>query len=202
MSEPIVFVVDDDSAVRDSLSWVLEAAGYPVAAFDSAEAFLDGYQPGQTGVLVLDVAMPGISGLELQQRLDVFGESMPTIFISAHGTIPAAVSAMRRGAVDFLMKPFNNRALLERVEQALAASRQQRAERAEKAAIAARLVGLTEREREVLDAVVAGFTNKQIARSLLISVKTVETHRANIMLKTGAGSLAELVRLVVGSKGS
>ena len=200
MAEEIVYVVDDDGAVRDSLRWVLESAGYRVEAFGSAEAFLAAYRPGAIGCLVLDVAMPGMTGLELQQQLSADHQDLPVIFISAHGTVPTAVSAMRHGAVDFLMKPFNNHALLERVGQALAVARQHQTAHTQQNAIAARLAGLTAREREVLDAVVEGLTNKQIARKLLISVKTVETHRAKIMLKTGADSLAELVRLVLSGK--
>lgn len=197
MSEAVVYVVDDDHAVRDSLRWVLESAGYAVRVFGSAEEFLATYRRGGIGCLVLDVAMPGMSGLELQTRLHAIDAELPVIFISAHGTVPTAVSAMRRGAVDFLMKPFDNHALLQRVEDALAISRAQHAAQAQHATFAARLDGLSEREREVLDEVVAGLTNKAIASKLSISIKTVETHRANIMDKTGCRSLAELVQLVV-----
>lgn len=202
MTQSTVYVVDDDSAVRDSVRWVLESAGYRIETFDSAEAFVAAYQPqpGAPGCLLLDVAMPGMTGLELQQRLSAYSEALPIIFISAHGTVPTAVSAMRRGAVDFLMKPFNNHALLQRVEDALTKSRQYQVTQALASATTARLASLSEREREVLDAVVAGLTNKQIAQKLLITIKTVETHRAKIMKKTGAHSLAELVRLVVSSQ--
>lgn len=196
MSETTVYVVDDDGAVRDSLRWVLESAGYRVKAFDSAETFLTAYRPGAAGCLVLDVAMPGMTGLELQQRLTEHSETLPIIFISAHGTVPTAVRAMRRGAVDFLMKPFNNHALLDRVGQAVTTSRELIATQVQRQALAKRLSALSPREREVLDLVVAGQTNKEIARALGISDKTVETHRAQIMRKTRAGSLAELVQLV------
>jgi RNA polymerase sigma factor (sigma-70 family) len=196
MSKATVYVVDDDNAVRDSLRWVLESAGYRVEPYDSAEKFLATYRPGTTGCLVLDVAMPGMSGLELQQRLTEHNEVLPIIFISAHGTVPTAVSAMRRGAVDFLMKPFNNHALLDRVGQAVTTSRKLLAIQVQRQALAKRLSALSPREREVLELVVAGQTNKEIARALGISDKTVETHRAQIMRKTSASSLAELVQLV------
>lgn len=191
-----VFVVDDDNAVRDSLRWSLESSGYPVETFENAETFLEFYR-GQPGVLVLDVAMPGMNGLELQNKLASFATGiLSIIFVSAHGTVPTAVSAMRNGAVDFLMKPFDNVALLERVVQAMGKIRKIQEEQVEQAQNVERLETLTDREREVLSAVADGLTNKQTARKLLISIKTVETHRAHIMAKTGATSLAELIRLV------
>jgi RNA polymerase sigma factor (sigma-70 family) len=195
MGDSTIYIVDDDSAVRDSLRWVLESAGYRVKAFDSAETFLSGYRPGSAGCLVLDVAMPGMTGLELQQQLSEQTHVLPIIFISAHGTVPTAVSAMRRGAVDFLMKPFNNHALLDRVGQAVATSRKLLAEQTQRRALVERLSALSPRERDVLELVVAGMTNKEVGRALGISDKTVETHRAQIMRKTRATSLAELVRL-------
>lgn len=197
MNESTVFVVDDDRAVRESLQWVLQSAGYRVESYDSAEAFLAVYRPGKVACLVLDVAMPGMTGLELQRQLAAIENDFPIIFISAHGSVPAAVSAMRAGAVDFLMKPFNNHALLERIAQALDQSRQRLMARAQQTAVNSRLAALTAREREVLAEVVAGLANKQIAAKLDISIKTVETHRANIMSKTGADSVAELVRLAL-----
>jgi len=191
-----IFVVDDDGAVREALRWTLESCGYSVEVFDDAEAFLE-YYHGQPGCLILDMAMPGMSGLELQKKLeDVASELLPIIFISAHGTVATAVNAMRNGAIDFLMKPFNNHALVERVIQAMMKIRQALAEKIEIDKINDRLSKLTARERSVLEVVVSGSSNKEIARTLGISIKTVETHRANIMAKTCAGSLAELVRLV------
>lgn len=195
-SRAVVYLVDDDQAVRESLMWVIESAGFAVETYGSAQAFLDAYRPERPGCLVLDVRMPGISGLNLQARLADNQFILPIIFISAHATVPDAVRAMRAGAVDFLIKPFNNQDLLDRIEQCMAEGARQREERARREAVARRLATLTPREREVLDGVVAGKTNRAIAAGMKVSVKTVDAHRAKVMDKMQAGSLAELVHLM------
>jgi len=192
-----IFVVDDDAAVRDSLRWVIESNGWKVEAYPSAEIFLESYKPDQLGCLILDVRMPDMSGPELQKLLNERQCSLPIIFISAHGTVPTAVRAMQAGAVDFLMKPFDNNMLLERVEKCVLDAHQNAIKNTQASATRDRLKKLTAREREVLQLVVAGQSNKQIAANLKISIKTVEAHRAKIMNKMHVESLAELVSLVV-----
>jgi FixJ family two-component response regulator len=196
-SRPVGLVVDDDAAVRDGLKWLIEGEGLVVQTHASAEDFLGALAPEQPGCALVDLRMPGMSGLELQQALAGRGVVLPLVFISAHGDVPLAVTAMRRGAVDFIEKPFNDAALLEAVRRALGTDAQRRGSGEERAAMRARLASLSPREREVLEAVVAGRANKRIADSLGISIKTVEVHRARVMDKMGAGSIAELVRLVV-----
>jgi FixJ family two-component response regulator len=200
-TNPIVFVVDDDDAVRSSLKWLIESAGYPVATFASAAEFLAAPRPGQAACLVLDIRMEGRSGLELQQQLAEENVHLPIIFITGFGTVPMAVQAMQRGAVDFLPKPFNDQQLLACIERAVAKDAAWRQAQDRRSTGAARLAGLTAREREVLDLVVTGRTNKEIASHLHISTKTVEAHRAKIMLKTQAQNLVELVRLVDAEQG-
>jgi FixJ family two-component response regulator len=195
--DSVIYVVDDDTAVLDSLRWVLESAGHSVETFSSAARFLAACDPNRAGCLVLDVRMPGMNGIELQHVLAERQIAMPIIFITAHGTVPTAVRAIQHGAVDFLMKPYNNTTLLERIDLCLAMQRSRRESAKSQAALAARLAVLTPRERDVLDGVIVGRSNKAIASSLGISEKTVETHRARVMQKMHAGSLAELVRLVV-----
>jgi RNA polymerase sigma factor (sigma-70 family) len=192
-----IYVVDDDTAVRDSLSWVIESNGWKVESHPSAQEFLNNYTPDQLGCLILDVRMPGMSGPELQKLLNERQCSLPIIFISAHGTVPTAVQAMQAGAVDFLMKPFDNNMLLERVEKCVLRAHQNASKNTQASTTRERLKKLTAREREVLDLVVAGQSNKQIAAKLKISIKTVEAHRAKIMNKMQVKSLAELVSLVV-----
>jgi FixJ family two-component response regulator len=192
-----IFVVDDDAAVRDSLRWVIESNGWKVEAHPSAEAFLNSYTPNRLGCLILDVRMPGMSGPELQKLLHEQGCSMPIIFISAHGTVPTAVRAMQAGAVDFIMKPFDNATLLERIDKCVGLARQYADIHQQENITCERLAKLTARERAVLDLVVAGKSNKVIAADLMISIKTVEAHRAKIMHKMQVKSLAELVRLVL-----
>lgn len=192
-----IFVVDDDAAVRDSLRWVIESNGWKVETHPSAEAFLSSYVPNQLGCLILDVRMPGMSGPELQKLLNERRCSLPIIFISAHGTVPTAVHAMQAGAVDFIMKPFDNNTLLERVDQCVERARQH-ADISRQGNIAReRLAKLSAREREVLKLVVTGKSNKLMATELQISIKTVEAHRAKIMSKLQVHSLAELVSLVL-----
>lgn len=192
----MVYLVDDDQAVRHSLAWVIESAGYAVVACASAQDFLAAYRPDRPGCLVLDVRMPGISGLNLQARLAQDRSILPIIFISAHATVPDAVRAMRRGAVDFLVKPLNNQDLLDRIEECISESVRRHKERAHREEIATRLAELTPREREVLDRVVAGKTNRSIAAEMKVSVRTIDAHRAKVMDKMQVRSLAELVHLM------
>ena len=195
--EPTVFIVDDDAAMRDALHTLLNSVGMKTALYASADEFLAGYRPAQPGCLVLDVRMPGMNGLELQNQLAEKGLDLPVIIITGHGDIPMAVQAMRAGAVDFLEKPFREQDLLYRLREAIERDARTRRERSDKAEVAARLASLTSREREILDQVVAGKHNKAIASELAISHKTVEFHRAKIMDKMEADSVAELVRIVL-----
>ena len=192
-----IFVVDDDEAMRDSMTWLLEGEGYRVHCFDSAEQFLTARHNNMRGCLILDVRMPEMSDLELHEKLDMLGSRLPIIFVTGHGDVPMAVSALQRGACDFLEKPFHNQELLSRIERAmeldeLLANRRQRDD-----AISNRLEQLTQREREVMKLVVIGKLNKQIADELQISMKTVEAHRARVMEKMGVRTLAELVKAVM-----
>ncbi|MDO9597625.1 MAG: response regulator transcription factor [Azoarcus sp.] len=192
-----IYIVDDDEALRDSLVWMLESSGYTVAAFDSAEAFLAAWRESMSGCLVLDVRMPGMSGLELFEELGRRRFSLPVIFITGHGDVPMAVSALKKGAADFIEKPFGDQEMLRLVEQCLEQERSSRSKRKLEADTVRRLDHLTQREREVLDLIILGKLNKQIADVLGISIKTVEVHRARVMEKMGAHSLAELVQHVV-----
>ncbi|HYC44139.1 MAG TPA: response regulator [Burkholderiales bacterium] len=195
-----VYVVDDDDAMRDSLRWLLESAGYRVASFSCAERFLGALRPGDASCLVLDVRMPGLTGLELQQELNRRGVSVPIIFITGHGDVPMAVDALKNGAFHFLEKPFQGERLLELIEQASTQRTPAETERAQRRCAAARLATLTQREREVMDLVVLGRKNKQIAEALGISVKTVEAHRARAMEKMDVTSVAELVQATLSGK--
>jgi two-component system, LuxR family, response regulator FixJ len=201
-AEPKVFVVDDDPAVREWLEALLRAAGHSVVSFASAAEFLAAYAPNVPGCLVLDIRMPEMSGLELQARLKERAATLPVIFITSHGDVPMAVEAMRAGAVDFLLKPFEDQDLLDRVRQALALDAASQAERSELDAIRARIKALTPRELEVMRLVVEGKANKIIATDLSLSQRTVEIHRARVMDKMGAGSLAHLVRMVLDVEGT
>jgi two-component system response regulator TtrR len=192
-----IFVVDDDEAMRDSMTWLLEGEGYRIACFDSGESYLAAWSPAMRGCLVLDVRMPEMSGLELQEKLEGLGSRLPIIFVTGHGDVPMAVGALQRGACDFIEKPFHNADLLSRIERALELDSQITARRVRDDAIANRLQLLTQREREVMQLVVAGKLNKQIADTLDISMKTVEAHRARVMEKMGVRTLAELVKAVM-----
>ena len=194
-TEPTVYVVDDDAAVRDGLALLLETAGLPVRTFDGASAFLADYQPGRTGCLVLDVRMPEMSGPELQVELNRRGSDLPVIFLTAHGDIPTTVQAMKGGALDFLTKPVVGSELLDRVHAALEKSARAREQAAMTEALRERIEALTRREREIMALVAAGHANKEIARTLGISHRTVEVHRARVMQKTGVTNLVELSRL-------
>jgi len=191
-----VFVVDDDAGVRKSLSLSLSRRGYHVESYDSAEAFLGGLDDTKPGCLILDVRMPGLSGLDLQKALADRNVRIPIIFVTGHGDVPMSVEALRGGALDFLEKPFPQETLLARVDEALNRARESAGQAARGSEIRARLALLTAREREVFDLLVAGpadQSSKQIARTLGISHRTVEHHRSRIMEKTGANSLPDLV---------
>jgi FixJ family two-component response regulator len=196
----LVYVVDDDDAMRDSLRWLLESGGYRIAAYASAERFLSAYKPAAASCLVLDVRLGGITGLELQQELNRRGETLPIIFITGHGDVPMAVNAVKSGAFNFLEKPFKDAQLLALIDQASALGTPFTPERWHGRCAAARLASLTQREREVMDLVVGGLKNRQIAKQLGISIKTVEVHRARAMEKMDVGSVAELVQASLSAK--
>jgi two-component system, LuxR family, response regulator FixJ len=198
---PTVYIVDDDDAIRNSLRLLLKSVGLTAATVASAQEFLTSYDPQQPGCLILDVRMPGMSGLELQQQLNLRGAIIPVIFITGHGDVPMAVEAMQQGAFDFLQKPFRDQDLIERIQRALAKDQTGRAELRERARIKERLESLTAREREVLELVTSGKPNKIMAADLGVSQRTVEIHRARVMEKMGASSLAQLVRMVLDLKG-
>jgi FixJ family two-component response regulator len=193
--EPTVFIVDDDPAVIKGLSRLLRASQFTVVTFGSPQEFLERHDPHTPGCLVLDVAMPGLNGLELQEALRVKGSAIPIIFLTGHGDIPMSVQAIKGGALDFLTKPVHDEDLLKAVEAALAKDRIERQSRAELDDIQKRLATLTPREREVLIHVVSGQLNKQIALDLGTVEKTIKVHRARVMEKMKVGSVAELVRL-------
>ena len=197
MPDKTVFVVDDDAAVRKGLTFLLRAAGYTVEAFPSAASFLEDYDPRRGGCLLLDVQMPRMTGVELQQQLNVRGWRIPVIFITGHGTVSLAIAAIKAGAFDFIEKPLGEESLLECIERSLNWNDTAREERLERAQLQARAVLLTEREREVLDLVAAGEPNKIIARHLGISFRTVELHRAHIIEKLQARSLSDLIRMAI-----
>ena len=191
----IVFVIDDDASVRKSLSRLLRSAGFDVETFATAELFLEREHYNGIGCLVLDVRMPGISGIDLQDELSKADYSMPIVFITGHGNIPMGVEAMKKGAVDFLPKPFEDEELLQAVREAIAKDTQGRANHAEVHEVQERIALLTARERDVFRYVITGMLNKQIAYALGIAEKTVKVHRGRIMEKLGVDSVAELVRL-------
>lgn len=194
----LIYVVEDDDALRDSLCWLIESAGYAVAAYSNAESFLAYLEPEGGECLVLDVRMPGMSGLELQERLIRRQHHIPIIFITGHGDVPMAVNAIKLGAFDFIEKPFQDRDLLARIESVTKSGRGS-AEAPERQHLAVpRLSLLSQRERQVMDRVIDGKPNKCIAKELGITVKTVEAHRARMMGKLDVGSVAELVRLWIG----
>ena len=201
MSEATVFIVDDDEAMRHSLSYLVQSVGLAVQTFESAEAFLDRVDASRAGCAVIDVRMPGMSGLDLQEQLYGRGIRLPVIVITAHGDVPMAVRAMRAGAVSFLEKPFNDQALLDHIAEALRMDKDARREGALSAAAESRLATLTRREREVLERVVAGKQNKLIAEELGLSVKTVEAHRQRVMEKMHARSVADLALALLHAQG-
>jgi FixJ family two-component response regulator len=193
MQEQTVFVVDDDAAVRDSIKELVESVNLQAEVHESALAFLDAFDPRRPGCLVLDVRMAEMSGLVLQDRLNLMKASIPVIVLTGHGDVPMAVQAMRNGAVDFIQKPYREQALLDSINAAL--TRDAAARRSTSAAddFEARLASLTEREREVLDQVLSGSTSKEIARELVVSPRTVEAHRKNLLRKLEIASVKELM---------
>lgn len=191
-NRPLVCVIDDDAMVRESLRQLLEALGMACSAFADCRSFLDSADLPRCECLILDVRMPGISGTMLQEMLIERAAYLPIIFISGHGDIPLAVEAMRKGAIDFMQKPFNEQLLLDRVQKAIAQCQAKRQAASQQDDLNNRLASLTPREREVLDGILAGLPNKRIASQLDISIKTVEQHRARAMAKLGARSLADL----------
>jgi FixJ family two-component response regulator len=191
----LVFVIDDDASLRESLKNLIRSVGLRVEAFASAQEFLRSKRPDVAGCLVLDVRLPGLSGLDLQKRMVEANREIPIIFITGHGDIPMTVRAMKAGAVEFLTKPFRDQDLLDAIQQALERDRKARGQRAEIEELRSRSDSLTPREREVMGLVVAGLLNKQIAGELGTSETTVKIHRHQVMEKMGAGSLAELVRM-------
>jgi len=193
--DAVVYVVDDDASVRDGLQWLIESVGLRVEPYPSAQAFLEAFDDSVPACLVLDVRLRGMSGLDLQAELANRGVALPTIIITGHGDVPMAVRAMKLGAVDFVEKPFNDQALLDRIQQAIDADRERRRDSAERAQLAALLASLSPREREVMDLLVVGKANKEVADVLGLSTRTVEGHRARVMEKLGCQSLAELVRI-------
>ncbi|MCG6968468.1 MAG: response regulator [Gammaproteobacteria bacterium] len=193
-----VFVVDDDEAVRDSLTFLVESNGYTAKTYATAKEFIDSYHADEMpGCLLLDVRMPDMNGFELQRELHNRNITIPIIFISAHGTVPTAVRALKLGAVDFIMKPFNHVALLEKIEHALQIDKIGREAQCRKALIADRIATLTSREQDVMRLIVDGKSAKEIATLLGISNKTVDVHRSHIKEKLGIKSVAELVKMAV-----
>jgi RNA polymerase sigma factor (sigma-70 family) len=194
---PMVFIVDDDDAVRASLGFLLKSVGIAATSLASAQAFLAAYDPLQPGCLLLDIRMPGMSGLELQQQLNLRGAINPVIFITGHGDVPMAVAAMKDGAFDFVQKPFRDQDLIDRVQRALARDQENRMALSQHSKIRTRLESLTPREREVLELMTRGKPNKVMAADLGISQRTVEIHRARVMEKMEARSLAQAVRMMM-----
>jgi two-component system, LuxR family, response regulator FixJ len=194
---PTVFVVDDDEAVRGSLRLLFKSVGLPMQPFASAQDFLSAYDAQHPGCLVLDIRMPGMSGLDLQERLSLSGAIIPIIFITGHGDVPMAVQAMRHGAFDFLQKPFRDQDLIDRVQRAFEKDNANRVHLSKRDRIRERFESLTAREKEVLRLVTGGKANKVIAGNLGVSHRTVEIHRARVMEKMEAHSLAELVRMTI-----
>ncbi|HUG22393.1 response regulator transcription factor [Piscinibacter sp.] len=200
-TRPTAYIVDDDEAIRTLWRWLMESNGIAVQTFATAAEFIASYRAGGLACLVLDVRLPGMSGLELQEYLKREGVEIPIVFVSGHGDVPTAVSALKGGAVDFIQKPFSYRDVLTIIQRAFERDAEIREKRARRSVVAERIAALTEREREVMHRVVEGKLNKVIADELGISVKTVEFHRAKVMEKMGADSVAALVQLLMQQPG-
>ena len=196
-TRPTAYVVDDDEAIRTLWRWLMESNGIAVQTFSAAAEFIAAYKAGGLACLVLDVRLPGMSGLELQEYLKREGIEIPIVFVSGHGDVPTAVSAIKGGAVDFIQKPFGYREVLAIIQRAFERDAEIREKRAKRSQVSERVAALTEREREVMQRVIEGKLNKVIADELGISVKTVEFHRAKVMEKMGADSVAALVQLMM-----
>lgn len=194
-NESTVFVVDDDQSIRHAMGLLMKSVGLRHEVFASANEFLESHDGSENGCLVLDIRMPGMGGLELQEKLIEMRSGIPIIFITGHGDIPMAVEAMQKGAVDFIQKPFRDQELLDRIDDALDVASESQTERARRTEVQERINALTNREREVLELVVTGKPNKIIAHELGVSQRTIEIHRARVMEKMHAKSLAELVRM-------
>lgn len=190
-----VYIVDDDQAIRHAMELLMRSVGLDYEIFHSADDFLANHTNDRAGCLVLDIRMPGLGGLELQEKLNQMGSTLPIIFITGHGDVPMAVEAMQKGAVDFIQKPFRDQELLDRITEALKKDQERRSARDQQAEVSGRLDKLTKREREVMNLVVTGKPNKVIAYELGVSQRTVEIHRARVMEKMEARSLADLVRM-------
>lgn len=195
-TEPIVYVIDDDEAVRHSLEFLIDCAGFAVESFPSADAFLSAAPPRSPACVITDVRMPGMNGVELVAELKKSGNAVPVIVMTGHADVPLAIQAMKAGVADFIEKPFDDETMLSAIRTALAQQAGHDEARAERERIAARIAQLSGREREVMDGLVAGDANKAIAYDLGISARTVEVYRANVMMKMQAKSLSELVRMV------
>jgi FixJ family two-component response regulator len=193
-----IYVVDDDEAVRDSLQWLLEGKDYRVRCFDSAETFLSRYDPREVACLIVDIRMGGMTGLDLQDKLIERKSPLPIVFITGHGDVPMAVDTMKKGAMDFIQKPFKEDQLVSVVERMLEHAKAAFSDHQSAASRDALLAKLTGREAQVLERIVAGRLNKQIADDLGISIKTVEAHRANIMEKLNANTVADLLKIALG----
>ena len=198
--EPVVHVIDDDDSIRELLTWLMKRNAIRAEAYPNAKSFLKAYRPGTPGCLILDLYMPGMSGLDLQQYLKEAGIEMPGIFLSGRADVPKAVAAVKSGAIDFIEKPFDYRRIVELVRECLRRDAEARAGREAARGRAERLATLTQREREVLDRVIAGKVNRLIAEEMQISIKTVEAHRARIMEKLAVDSVAELVQATLGAR--
>lgn len=199
-ADATVYVVDDDESIRELLVWLMKRDNLRVEAFGSAQSFLKAWRPNQPGVLVLDLFMPGMSGLDLQQYLNAHDVEVPVIFLSGRADVSRAVEAVKGGAIDFIEKPFDYKRIVALIRECLERDARRRAEHAHQRGLADRIAALTQREREVMDRVVAGQLNRVIAEELDISIKTVEAHRSHIMEKLGVSSLAELVQAVIEAK--